>query len=1441
LDDKKKDILQERIDRAEKLLLTCGHLEGWDTQDRCSFSEFLYMTTRNGIVVGRAATEVIHVVDPARPDERKFHSFRPTDAGTIYFASHNREASQRVREEAVALLSRLKNEKLKPELFEADKYSWVQVIEGRPMQAFAHDEMLVHNFYPVTDIELQGYPLTPLDCAINAVTTHINIGTHNRVYFQNGRASRGMLVIKSNDVDVEVVQAVKQQFNASINGASNSWRMPVFGIGPEDELTWQPIDSGGRDMEFQFLADSNARTIMAAFQISPEEVPGYQHLCVHRDTRVWTNEGCRTIGEILGDKKEASGFKVWTGEALVDARAFVSGPRRVCTTKLSNGSKLLTSPDHLFRIVSDDGSLVWKRQEDLNEGDFVLVNRNEVPGAGKVPSYHGKTLDEGMLEVLGWLVGDGSLLVRKNGKVKHSKELHFYYHHVKEPWIRERHVAAMTSWGLTPTVRDRHFSDDDVQYYKDACDVKTIAPVRLSATLHNTKFVDWLIELGFRPSADGKRIPSFLHSLPRNLRAAFLRGLFSADGTREPSGTPSVTVFDDVLRSDVKMLLLSLGIRTRACEGTHKREWSGVPGKPKRTLVAGESKLFIKDKRKYDEVIGFLQPHKEQKKPHDSLGKWDKIPASVAIRLANEIRARKDVSGADRDDIRHILIDPKTPYRCRSIVERYAEQHGQPLPVWVSEYSFESVLSCDRSDDVVEMVDIEVYDNSHVFMAEGVVVHNTRGSNSQSLSECFPFTGHVLVKNLGLVSAFSFLDGLDAREGEFWSGSKWVPGRMFRSGDKRLVETELACGVIIQTSPDHRFRVVDDTGDVAWKRQEDLVIGDWVLVNGQMVDGSESEIPSFKGRKLTVDMMEILGWAAGDGCIVPPKSRVGAQFKLLYQHHNEVDVWRHHHEVLTAWGLNNKNQRSELSSEKVEAVKIKYGFASVSDHNIQNVVYDTDFVRWLMSLGFGDSTSGKVIPSFVHALPAEYRQAYLRGLFSADGHRTSNGSVILTCQNDALRDQTRQLLLGLGIRTLALKGLWRESFGEVRFSYKLSIKDRAEFWKQIGFVQPRKQQNRKQNWNIGDLPRCVALRLLKMCADSSLFGGLEKGLRDSVGSAIKGRTKCSSQFVRRVLGLCEVSPPDWFEECRIEKVTALQDLGVTVPMVDIEMYSEDHSFILDGAVVHNSNEEYKLTAARDVGIRPLLAQLEDWLSADILPLIDRELSKICRIHLVGLDIDTEEKESVRLQQDAPLHLTYDEILQKVEKDPVGPELTGTFPLNPTVWQNITQYLTFGEIQERLMGVKDASKDPAKAFYQNPMWMQWQQLQAQMQAQQQQAQQQAQQPQGGPPGQGGGAEQGGDPGQQGGAPPAQDGGSQQGGPSQGSELASGIDQAIQAVGQGLQKGEHQLPAAKKKLKEQIAATNRAIMDAWRAEAKQMIKDVSEIVSDVADRQIPKAGA
>lgn len=276
LDAQGKKELNDRIARAESLLLTCGQTKGWPDHKDLHFSSFLYQQTRNALIFGYCATEIIYTTN--FDGSKQPHSFRPIDACTLYQSRPFNDEAEAVRKNALSLLESVRNKKLIPEKFIEGDYPWVQVIQGRPDQVFTNEECVVQNFYPTTDIELEGYPLTPLDTVITAVTTHINIGTHNKLYFQSGRAARGMIVFKTEDLNDNTLDPIRQQFMANVNGVGNSWRTPIFAVGADDDVSWQSIDNSGRDMEFQYLSDSNARTLLSAFHMSPEELPGCAHL-----------------------------------------------------------------------------------------------------------------------------------------------------------------------------------------------------------------------------------------------------------------------------------------------------------------------------------------------------------------------------------------------------------------------------------------------------------------------------------------------------------------------------------------------------------------------------------------------------------------------------------------------------------------------------------------------------------------------------------------------------------------------------------------------------------------------------------------------------------------------------------------------------------------------------------------------------------------------------------------------------------------------------------------------------------------------------------------------------------------------------------------------------------------------------------------------------------
>lgn len=273
----------ERIKRLETILLNCGHTEGLENQQKMTLSQFLNLQVQNACTFGWMGTEIVYdrETDPDKDGEFPFNRFRPIDAGTIFKTVRNGEqAGVNTRILAIKELERITGDKIKIDYdkLREDKYAWCQEVEGIAKQYFTHKELLMHDFFPSTDVEKNGYPIPPIETAIQSITTHISIDTWKRLYFQNGRATRGALIIKSDDVDSPTLEKFRQEFQASINGVQNSWRTPLMGVSPTESIDWLSFAGDKADDSFEFIYDQIARNILATFGMSPDELPGYGHL-----------------------------------------------------------------------------------------------------------------------------------------------------------------------------------------------------------------------------------------------------------------------------------------------------------------------------------------------------------------------------------------------------------------------------------------------------------------------------------------------------------------------------------------------------------------------------------------------------------------------------------------------------------------------------------------------------------------------------------------------------------------------------------------------------------------------------------------------------------------------------------------------------------------------------------------------------------------------------------------------------------------------------------------------------------------------------------------------------------------------------------------------------------------------------------------------------------
>jgi len=670
--------------------------------------------------------------------EQTFQAFRPVDAATIY-AAMPREDSQgeAIRNRALYLLEQVTGRELTPEREAERDYAWYQVVNDQAIQAFTHNEMFVHQFYPTTDVELMGYPMTPLDACIAAVTTHMNITTHNKLYFQNGRAARGMVVFQSDDVDQAVIDAIRQHFQASANSVSASFRVPVIAVGANDKVMWQPIEAqGGRDMEFQYLSDSNARSILTSFMMSPEELPGMAHLsrgsnsmtlseCLHPDSKIFTKDnGYSSISSVLKAANSVDS-EVWTGKEWQKARIFKTDIKKQVKTKLNNGTQIITSPDHKFMVVGETGPL-WKVQSELNPGDFVLTNKIPVQGTS-APSFRGTEITPDFAEYLGWLTGDGNINIVRNKNTKNIKNITFktFYHHEKEVDIWEKHAVLLRSMGLSVKQVKREVSAEEADAMRLRKGVKNVAPYRITNSLYCTELGRWLLDLGFTSSTEGKTIPPSVYIWPLELRYAFLRGFFSADGTLN-KGTPRIVIHNDRLREQTKHLLMSVGVRTQLSEGTRVLDFGY--GTRKRTSVPGKTTLTVKDKHEFFAKIGFLQAHKQPtQKMLSRSARWEKLPRQTQkFLIANLLKGDiTKLSSSDRVNAHTVLNDKVNRSISVDKIKKLYGKVGIPVPSWLETFYCESICEIEILKDSIQMLDVEIFNDEHAFMAEGVIVHNS--------------------------------------------------------------------------------------------------------------------------------------------------------------------------------------------------------------------------------------------------------------------------------------------------------------------------------------------------------------------------------------------------------------------------------------------------------------------------------------------------------------------------------------------------------------------------------------------------------------------------------------------------------------------------------------------------------------------------------------------
>ncbi len=317
--------------------------------------------------------------------------------------------------------------------------------------------------------------------------------------------------------------------------------------------------------------------------------------CITGDTPVFTQSGILTVDELQGQQaqKQTDHFQATQDSRLTEATAqrakqfFSTGSKPVFRLQTTEGYYLRCTANH--RVLTSGG---WKQADALEPGDHVhILNRGNT---------FGQAGSEDLGYVLGWLIADGSL--------SDTKAVMFFYDLKKEL----ADCFAEKTLNLVDGLENRNRTYGITPTYVAKRDMFVFASVRMYRVCR---------ELGMEPG-DIKQVPSVIRQSTKETQRAFIRALFTADGTVNNNGNKGkgcsvrLDSTSTELLEGVQLLLLNFGVASKIyrnrCEAKFKLMPDGKGGQKEywcqavHTLALSKQNLIV-----FRDEIGFMLQYKQ--------------------------------------------------------------------------------------------------------------------------------------------------------------------------------------------------------------------------------------------------------------------------------------------------------------------------------------------------------------------------------------------------------------------------------------------------------------------------------------------------------------------------------------------------------------------------------------------------------------------------------------------------------------------------------------------------------------------------------------------------------------------------------------------------------------------------------------------------------------
>jgi len=429
-----------------------------------------------------------------------------------------------------------------------------------------------------------------------------------------------------------------------------------------------------------------------------DDPPAAMRYCVAGDTRVATPNGTVRIDSIAPDAKPNSDneidFEVLDrlGRPVPAARLFHSGDHPTLRLRTAQGHEVTGTHNHpVLCLVEMAGVplLLWKLLEEIQPGDRVLISRTPHQD-NALPSME----NDPLAVLAGAFVSEGWISAARAG-----------FNNVDKEFFDQVLSAYDAVVGGRRYVSSREIASGSLLY---ELDVQNLERLRESPLAEVTGV------------AREKRVPEFVWSAGPAFKRAFLRSLFTGDGSssRLPRNTIQVSysTYSKQLASDIQLLLLEAGVVSRICR-----------------YDKGEFKVVIsnrRDARLFSANVGFLG--KKQEKLEQNLATIPESSRALSRDhvpfMADYIRTDNGSRWTDRDWLQRHNVDriERWEQGGTAILDRIESQevHDVVAPLVTGDYFYAEVESVTDAG-VQPVYSIRVETDDHSFLTNGFVSHNT--------------------------------------------------------------------------------------------------------------------------------------------------------------------------------------------------------------------------------------------------------------------------------------------------------------------------------------------------------------------------------------------------------------------------------------------------------------------------------------------------------------------------------------------------------------------------------------------------------------------------------------------------------------------------------------------------------------------------------------------